>query len=432
MAADPVAWLFGLEQFGIKLGLENITTLLHALGRPDRAFTSVHVAGTNGKGSATAMVESCLRAAGHRTGRYTSPHLVDVRERFVVNGELIAQELFVQVVDDVRTVVDRLIAEGRLAVSPTFFEITTAVALEVFRRADVEVAVCEVGLGGRLDATNVLEPRVSAITSIGFDHERHLGATLAAIAGEKAGILKRGVPVVVGRLPDEARRIIAAVAASVGAPLLDASADVRFERTGPDEAPVTRGHLRTGRRDYGEVTIALRGTHQIGNAAVAVCLLETLDAGGVSVPPEAVARGLASVAWPGRLERRVFADGREVLLDAAHNPDGAATLAEFLRDIGAEPRPLVFAAMRDKNIRGMLRALLPAASALVVTRASNVRSEDPEVIATVARALAPGIPVTVELSPPRAMALAWAVSPSIVVAGSLFLLGDVISVLEGP
>jgi len=177
---DPFAYLFGLEQFGIKFGLGNITAIVERLGRPDRAYRTVHVAGTNGKGSVTAMVEAALRAAGHRTARYTSPHLIDLNERFVIDGRPVATDLLAQAVGDGRDLVQALRHEGTLEVQPTFFEVTTAVALELFRRAKVDVAVIEVGLGGRLDATNVIAPAVSAITSIAFDHQLYLGSTLEA------------------------------------------------------------------------------------------------------------------------------------------------------------------------------------------------------------------------------------------------------------
>ncbi len=214
---DPLAYLFGLEQFGIKFGLDNISAIVARLGHPELAFASVHIAGTNGKGSVTAMVDATLRAAGHRSARYTSPHLVDLAERFVIDGRPVDHDALVAAVADVRDVVDGLRADGALDVQPTFFEVTTAVAFELFRRAGVEVAVLEVGLGGRLDATNVVSPLATAITSIAFDLQLYLGTTLREIALEKAGIIKPGVPVVVGALDPEALDAIAGVARERGA-----------------------------------------------------------------------------------------------------------------------------------------------------------------------------------------------------------------------
>src|SRR6516165_6862727 len=207
---DPLAYLFGLEQFGIKFGLDNIRAIVARLGHPEGAFRAVHIAGTNGKGSVTAMVETGLRAAGHRTARYTSPHLLTLNERFVIDGRPVDDRPLTSGIEDVREAVEALRSEGRLEVQPTFFEVTTAVAFELFRRAGVECAVIEVGLGGRLDATNVISPDATGITSIAFDHQLYLGPTLRDIAFEKAGIIKAGVPVVVGEppsVPAEAREV---------------------------------------------------------------------------------------------------------------------------------------------------------------------------------------------------------------------------------
>src|SRR5713101_5196533 len=358
--------------------------LVARLGHPEDAFRSIHIAGTNGKGSVTAMVDAALRAAGHRSARYTSPHLIDLAERFVVDGRRVDPGALGQTVRDVRDVVDLLRRRGTLQFHPTFFEVTTAVAFELFRRAGAEVAVCEVGLGGRLDATNVLEPVASAITSIGFDHQQYLGRTLPDIAVEKAGIIKPGVPVVVGRLDRPAFDAIAAVARRQGAELIEAPEGVSVEESGLDDevqlerhaanisgGSLTRLGLRTPRRDYGRVELALRGSHQIDNALVAVRLLETLDDRGVTVRPAAVVEGLRHAVWPGRLDVRSRPDGRVALLDAAHNRDGAAALATFLRSSVFGKSPLVFAAMRDKDIDAMLRALAPEIGALVATRASS-------------------------------------------------------------
>ncbi len=407
---DSLAWLFSLEQFGIKFGLDNIFTIVARLGHPEKTFRQVHIAGTNGKGSVTAMVDAALRAAGHRSARYTSPHLVDLSERFVIDGHPVAHEALVAAIAKVREAIDSLRADGGLDVQPTFFEVTTAVALELFRRAAVDVAVLEVGLGGRLDATNIVatpQLAATAITSIAFDHQRYLGTTLREIAIEKAGIIKPGVPVVVGPLEPEAFAAIDALAASRGAEV-----------------------IRTGPRDCDGMAIGLAGAHQRANAAVAVRLLQLLDSRGMSVDAAAIASGLAHPHWPGRLDSRRLPDGREVLLDAAHNPAGAAALASYLMDAG-ERRPLVFAAMRDKDVTGMLAALLPASGTLIVTRASNARSADPGWLAEQARAIAPALSITVEPELGGALDAAWRVSPRIVVAGSIFLLGDVLKRLGG-
>jgi dihydrofolate synthase/folylpolyglutamate synthase len=404
---DPLQYLFGLEQFGIKFGLENISAIVARLGHPERTFKSVHIAGTNGKGSVTAMVDTALRAAGHRSARYTSPHLVDLAERFVIDGRPIGHDALMATVADVRDAIDGLRADGSLEVQPTFFEVTTAVAFELFRRARVEVAVLEVGLGGRLDATNVVLPIATAIVSIGFDHQAYLGRTLREIAFEKAGIIKTGVPVVVGEMDPEALDSIVAVARDRHATLVETAAG-----------------------DVAGFRIGLAGAHQRGNAAVALRLLTILDGLGVAVPANAIADGLAHAEWPGRLDRRRLADGREALLDAAHNPAGAAALASYLDGEGGALRPLVFAAMRDKNVDAMFAALLPSVSHLVITRATHPRSADPAALAELAHRSAPELAITIEPSLDEALAIAWRLSPRIVVAGSIFLLGDVLKRLS--
>jgi dihydrofolate synthase/folylpolyglutamate synthase len=457
LGSDPLAWLFGLEPVGIKFGLDTITALVEELGHPERAFASVHIAGTNGKGSVVAMVDAALREAGHRSARYTSPHLLDLTERFVVDGRPIERAALAAATADVREAADRLRARARLQAHPTFFEVTTAVAFELFRRAGAGVAVCEVGLGGRLDATNVLQPVAAAITTIGFDHQQYLGHTLAEITAEKAGIIKPGVPVVVGKLDPEALEAVRAIAGERQAPLTLAHEGVTVSPVAAAASPVaaaaspvaaaaspvaaaaspvaadfsrTTVNLRTPTRDYGDVALALAGHHQIDNAIVAVRLLETLDQHGLAVPADAVVAGLERVVWPGRLETRRLPDGREALLDAAHNPDGALALAAFLTAGGDISRPLVFGAMRDKDTAGMLRALAPVTGVLVLTRASNLRSADPSALADQARAIAPELRVIVEPAPSDALAAAWRLSPRIVVAGSIFLLADVMNEIK--
>ena len=401
---DPLTYLLGLEHFGIKFGLHNIRAIVERLGHPERACPCVHIAGTNGKGSVTAMVDAALRAAGHRSARYTSPHLVDLTERFVVDGRAVSSAALSDAVATVRDAVDALRADGTLDVHPTFFEVTTAAAFELFRRERAAVAVLEVGLGGRLDATNVAAPIVTAITSIAFDHERYLGSTLREIASEKAGIIKPDTPVVVSPLPPEADAVVTRIAHERRAPL-----------------------VRTSPSDVAGRTIGLAGAHQCANAAVATAVLGVLDARGIAVPEPAIVAGLAHPDWPGRLDSRTLPDGRELLMDAAHNPAGACALASYLIDEhphGLGP-PLVFAAMRDKAIAGMLEALAPVIGELVITRAANPRSAEPAAIAAIARRFARDVPITIAPILSDALDVAWRRSRRIVVAGSIFLLGDV-------
>ena len=424
-------YLASLRPLGIKAGLDQIRALVDALHHRMWRSPSVHVAGTNGKGSVTAMVDAGLRAAGHRSARFTSPHLIDLAERFAIDDAPVGRAPLVAAVADLQRTVEALIASGALRAQPTFFEATTAIALELFRRAGVDVAIIEVGLGGRLDSTNVITPVATAITSIAFDHEAYLGHSLGAIAVEKAGIIKPQVPVVVGRVPGEAEAAIEEVARERGAELVRAWDGVTVDPVVHARGGPTRVRLRTPMHDYGEITLSLRGTHQIGNAVVAVRLLELLDRRGIAAPAGAIVEGLATVTWPGRLDHRQFPDGREMLLDAAHNPAGAAMLAGYIADTFDEKPPLVFAAMRDKDAARMFEVLLPAVGALIVTRASTTRSADPETLARHAMAVAPGLRVIVEPARAGALAAAWNISPRIVVAGSIFLLGDVLKEMGG-
>ena len=424
MADASLDWLYSLAQFGIKFGLGNIRAVLEALDNPHEAYRTLHVAGTNGKGSVTAIADTALRRAGHRVGRYTSPHLLDITERFVVDGSPVAQREMLAAVESVRAVVSRLQAAGTLDVHPTFFEITTAVAFELFRRRGVDIAVCEVGLGGRLDATNVLSPVATAITSIAFDHEQYLGHTLREIALEKAGIIKPGVPLVVGPLPDDAADTIGATATERQAPIAWAMAGTTLgtvRRSGDGHQRFT---LATPVRDYGEVQLALAGAHQVTNAVVAVRLLEVAEARGVTIGREAIVDALETVEWPGRLEHVRTANGADVLLDAAHNAAGAARLAEYLSEAGT-PRTLVFSAMRDKDVTSMLQAILPLVAGVVITRASNPRAHEPATLAALVRSIAPTLPVEMVESPEEALARASAGGAPVIVAGSIFLLADV-------
>ena len=413
----PRAYLCSLEQFGIKLGLEQITALLDHLGRPDRAYQSILVAGTNGKGSVTAMTERALRAAGRRTGRYTSPHLVHIEERVAIDGRPIERELF----DDLAGEIQR--AAGRLPVPPTFFEATTALALEAFRRRAVDVAVVEVGLGGRLDATNVLLPEGVAITAIDFDHEQHLGHTLEAIAREKAGIIKPGRFCVLGANAPEVRQLVAARCREVGADFVFAPGDV--ESRAEAEAGRIRLTLRTPAADYGEITLGLRGRHQVDNSVTAVRLLEQFArAASVDIGVDAIRTGLHDVEWPGRLEVRRLG-GADVLIDGAHNPAAARALADYLRDTYAQRLPIVIGVMRDKNIRGILAPLAERASAFICTAPASPRAATPEALAQIARALAPELPVRAIAGARAALIDALSLGAPAVVAGSLYLAGEI-------
>jgi dihydrofolate synthase/folylpolyglutamate synthase len=412
---DTVAYLAALEvTAGWDLKLDRMRAAVALRGHPEAAWPAVHVAGTNGKGSTAAMVDAVLTAAGWTTGLYTSPHLVDFAERIRARGRTIPRETLVALVAEQRAA----LAGAGLAL--THFEFATLIALEWFSRVRVDVGVVEVGLGGRLDATNVVRPAVCAITSIAHDHEEWLGHELAAIAAEKAGIVKPGVPVVLGRLAAEAERVVVARADAVGAPVVRAGVDGVLEE-GP-QGLVYRG-LGVG---WEGLRLRLAGAHQRDNAEVALTALALLQ-DRFPTPPGAVHAGLASVRWPGRLA----VVGRDPLLvvDGAHNPAGAAALArELPAVVGARPVVLVFAVMADKAWRAMLAPLLPRVRRAVVTRVGR-RGADP---AAIAAALAPHVPVEAVADPRAALRQAFAVAApdeAVVVTGSLFLVGEAYALL---
>ncbi len=425
---DPIEFLFSLERLGMKFGLENISRLCEALGHPERAFRSVHVAGTNGKGSVTVIVETALRIAGRSVARYTSPHLVRLEERFVIQGTEVTRDELRAAAGRVRDAVVRLIAGGGLEGPPTFFECTTASAFELFREAGVDIAVLEVGLGGRLDATNVVTPLVAAITSIDFDHQQQLGPSLESIAREKAGIIKPGVPVVCGPLPADAERIIRETCEANGSRMVRADDHVSVTKRGDGSVDV-----RAGTRVLSGVRLALEGAHQRQNAAVAVSVIDELSRLGVRTPDDAIRQSLERVEWPGRIER-FHLGGIEIILDAAHNPAGAAALASYLSDAGWRDATLVLGVMRDKDVRGMLEALLPQSHAwglVVCTTPPGARALPAAALAALASDVADGRVLIETVSDPvGALERARRRGRPAVAAGSIFLIGPLRDILR--
>jgi dihydrofolate synthase / folylpolyglutamate synthase len=414
-------WLSGLEAAGITLGLDSIRALLAELGNPERAFTSITIAGTNGKGSVTAMVERGLRAAGLHTGRYTSPHLVSIEERIALDGESIDPSRFDRAASAVRD------AAERLASPPSYFEATTATAFVAFRDAKVDVAVLEVGLGGRLDATNAADAKLAVITNIGLDHQSYLGDTIAEIAAEKAGVIKPGAVVVAGQTSDEALRVLRSKSDEANARFTYApdavTVDARVNRYG---SVLT---IRTSSHDYGELTLALPGRHQIDNAVTAIRALETARERGIAKVDDAHIRAaLGDVRWPGRLDWRSWR-GHEVLVDGAHNPDGARALASFLSETVGTGVPIVVGIMRDKAIGEMLHTLGQVASVLICTAPSISRAATPDELADIARRVVPDVECLAASGVEDALALASQRGSPVVVAGSLFLAGEVLTLV---
>lgn len=429
MRNDPVTWLYGLQTFGVKLGLDGIRALLDLLDRPQDDIPSVLVGGTNGKGSVAAMLDAMLLAHGVRTGLYTSPHLVRPNERIRIDGrDLEAVELD-RVLELVRAACERGLRTGGLPAHPSFFEVMTAAAMTAFRAAGVEAAVLEVGLGGRLDATNAMEPLVSAIVTVDLDHVATLGGTLAAIAGEKAGIVRAGRALVSGVDQADALAVLRARCAASQATFIDARAAV-----GIQVLPGGAFALRSAAFRYDDLHLPLAGAHQRDNARVAVATLEAFaSATGLAIDATKVRDGLAAVRWPGRLQ---LVPGRPpVLLDGAHNPRGAEALGAELavRTAAGQPRPvLVFAAMQDKDVTGLISPLLPHVARVIATRPGVDRAMEPDALAAEIRGA--GGPAETAAGPAEALARARELAGSdglVLVAGSLYLVGAVLALLEG-
>jgi len=408
---DSVRFLYALgnEVITAKLGLERIAALLEALDHPQQACRIVHVAGTNGKGSTCAMIESGLRAAGHRTGLFTSPHLVEPTERVRIAGCPVPAERFAAAFDRVHACAEELLRQERIDLHPTYFESVTAIALLLFREYGVEFAVLEVGLGGRLDATNVVAPELCVITPVDFDHEAFLGKSLTSIAAEKAGILKPGVPAVFARQHPEADAV-----------LVERAAELRVPVTRSAAVPISGIALHARGGDFmwegGQVSCPLPGEHQIENAVTAIAALQRL-----SVPNEAIRQGIAQTVWPGRLER--VSVNPEIILDGAHNPAGTRALAAYLdRFYDPERVWLIYGAMRDKAVAEMAAILFPRARRVIVTAPAQARALRPETI----RYLADHD--SIEVAPNLAAALARAAgaapADAIFITGSLFLVGE--------
>jgi dihydrofolate synthase/folylpolyglutamate synthase len=425
---DAVAALTERGRFGISMGLERVERLMAEVGRPDRDLRGALVGGTNGKGSVVAMARSVLVAAGHRVGTMPKPHLVSYRERVAIDGEPITPGDFAAAVARVLPAIDRVAGEVG---PPTEFEALTAAAITELARQRVDLAIVEVGMGGRLDATNVLDLGVAAITNVQRDHEAYLGHTLAAIGGEKAAIVKAGNLAVTGASGRGLR------------PILDRCARVRvpLRRAGPRQP--FRADLRhqdwdgivvdarTPSGELADLRIGLLGAHQAENAAVALALLDALaERHGIAIDESSVRRGLAATRWPGRLE---LLDGARiglgrVLLDGAHNPAGAAALAAALRNLGLRRPTIVFGAMRAKKVHAVLRALAPLEPRFVFTRVEDPGAHDPAELARIWRRVAGG---SAEVAPTATEALRRADADPIVVAGSLYLVGAVRGMITG-
>ena len=419
--ADTLAWLYGLEVERMDLKLDRTAAALRAIGAPQQPFPSLHIAGTNGKGSTAAFLHAMLGAAGYRVGLFTSPHLIDFCERIRIGARCISPR---EVVDRVTAIRER-IEPADIHLTP--FEMMTVLAFDAFARAEVDVAVVEVGLGGRLDATNVLTPLVSVITGIGLDHQQYLGTCLTDIAREKGGIVKPRVPVVLGPLDPDSHAVLTGIARSLDSPTVCYGRDfglADMEPTGDPAAYEYRGPA------FGKLTLrpALAGSFQARNAALAVACLETVRE-TLPVRPAQVCAGAQAVDWPGRLH--VVSTQPLVILDGAHNAQAVDTLLLELTRLAAGRRlRFLFGAMHDKDWRPMLAAVERAAAELVLTAVAQPRAADPD---TLIAALSGTVPARVVRGAPvafRDVVRRAAGDDAVVVCGSLFLVGEVLASLS--
>ena len=405
---DAIQFLSGIQVFGQQLGLDAMRDLLRRVGNPEKNLRFIHIAGTNGKGSVAAMTQSALTAAGFRTGLYTSPHLVSFCERIQLDGNQIAESDVARLIEQIRP---------HLAATqprpPTLFEVVTAIALQYYREQNADVIAWETGLGGRLDATNVVTPLVSVITKLDFDHTQYLGDTLAKIAAEKAGIIKHGRPVVCSVNVPEALDVIRNVANEHKSPLTIVGEQIHFTRTGKQEIALTGT-----RENYGAITVPLPGAHQFENCATAIAAIE---ASGLNVGVDAVRRGIAATRWPGRFQ--IVRSKPLTILDGAHNPDGARALAAALREqVPDRKLAFILGVLRDKNYPEVCRILAPLASRILCAPVANDRSATADEIARAC------LPARAEVCRDVVEANEKCSGEDVVViTGSLFLVGEAMS-----
>jgi dihydrofolate synthase/folylpolyglutamate synthase len=410
---EALAYLLSLghETLTIKLGLRNTQTLLSALVDPHKAFPSVQIAGTNGKGSTAVTLDSICRAAEIRTGLFTSPHLTSITERIKINGEQISEADFARLTAQVKTTATELVKQDRLETLPTFFEQVTAIALLAFREAKVELAILETGLGGRLDSTTAAGAEIVAITSIAMDHEEYLGNSLAEIAAEKAAIIRPGVTAIVAPQKEDALEVILGRCAAVGV-------EPRFIEPNRNE----------------NISIGLRGRHQIENVSTAIALAKALVERGFAISRAAIVHGVETARHPGRLELWEALDGSpQILFDGAHNPAAARALRYYLDEFIKQPITLIFGAMRDKALLAMAATLFPKANELILTRLDNPRAASVDVLMAAVPKDFNNERVQQASSVREALGLAREVTPAdglICVTGSLYLVGAIQQALK--
>ncbi|MDR1166954.1 MAG: bifunctional folylpolyglutamate synthase/dihydrofolate synthase [Deltaproteobacteria bacterium] len=432
---ETIKSLFDLQKFGMKFGLDSMRRILDNLGHPEAQGRFIHLAGTNGKGSVAATLAAILKEAGLKVGLYTSPHLITFRERIQIGGALISEE-------DVLELADAVWAATDPQAPPTFFEFVTAMAFLYFKREKTDLAVIETGLGGRLDSTNVIDPLVSAVTNVSLEHTEHLGDTVAAIASEKAGVIKAGRPFCAGRLDPAAREVILAKLREFSLPGKILGRDYRVAVTGSADG-LSVIDYDGPRWSMKGLALSLAGPYQADNAALALAILETLSEGEIAVTEKNIRAGLAQVNWPGRGE--IFAAGTwpragasraPLILDGAHNPDGARSFAQYLRERPEKKIHLIVGVMADKDVTGVLAPILEEATYLYLSRPEYPRAASPELL--LERLKKGGAPPRelVGLFPRLPDAIAAASRNAregdlVVISGSLFTVGEALAHLTG-
>jgi dihydrofolate synthase/folylpolyglutamate synthase len=430
---EALKYLFSLghETLSIKLGLANTETLLASLGTPHKDFRKVQNAGTNGKGSTAAFLESICRHAGIRTGLFTSPHLISITERIKIAGEQISEEEFARHTTTVREAATRLVTRGELQTLPTFFEHVTAIALVAFRETRVELAILETGLGGRLDSTTAAQAEVVAITPVAMDHEEYLGSTIAEIAGEKAAIIRPGVAAIIGPQTPEALEVITRRCEAQGVqPTI-------IETTGFSHPGGVSGDgrcelvLETAPGHHERVQLGLRGRHQIDNALVAVALAESLSKRGFHISQTAIVHGLETATHPGRLE--LWHCQPALLFDGAHNPAAARTLQDYLAEFVKSPVTMIFGGMKDKRFQEMAGLLFPLAGELILTEIDNPRAASLQDLIGAIPAEFDRNKLSTATSVNEAVLKALEITPEdglICITGSLYLIGAAQEILK--
>ncbi len=415
---ESVSWLYSLQKFGIKFGLSKTSNLLKAFGNPHLAQRYIHIAGTNGKGSVGAMLESVLIKSGLKVGLYSSPHLVSFTERFRINREFIKKDQAASIIMELKEAISK-------KEPPTFFELTTAMAFICFFREDVDVGIIEVGMGGRLDATNVIYPMVSIITNIGLEHQEFLGNNIIDIAKEKGGIIKEGVDLVTGVTQPSVVRLLESLCKKKDAAFWRVGRSVQYRR-------LPSGLLGYyGLRDrYTDIELGLQGRFQYRNAALALLTLEILKRKGLFISDEAVRAGLEDLIWPGRLEE--VSSNPTIILDGAHNPSAMRSLADSIgRDFDFKKLILILGIMEDKDIKNILKEILPLANRVIYTRPTYYRAADPQYLMDLAREFgkAGEVYLPIKAAIDRAVNLADK-RDLILVTGSLFTVGEAKSCLD--